>query len=271
MLKPSGLENKVLWTKIQPQRGFALLAPGFIPVHLSFPFCPLAPLPLNNERKVMNNGFTLWFTGLPCSGKTTVAEIVAQELLDRGLKVEILDGDIVRQEKSPLNPPFSKVGKEGFDFNKEDEYINIRCIGFASKLLSRNGVAVVAAYVSPYRVIRDELRQDIENFVEAYVKCPVEVCMERDVKGMYKKSIAEEIPISSKVGRGDFTGILDLYEEPENPEVVVETDKETPEESAQKVIETLEELGYISQVSDVVYSDEEEEQVKNRLKALGYI
>ncbi|HIE26589.1 TPA: adenylyl-sulfate kinase [Candidatus Poribacteria bacterium] len=200
----------------------------------------------------MNNGFTLWFTGLPCSGKTTVSEVVAQELLDRGLKVEILDGDVVRQGLS------KELG-----FSKEDRDIHIRRIGFVSKLLSRNGVAVLAAFVSPYRVIRDELRQEIENFVEVYVKCPVEVCIERDVKGMYKKALAGEIK--------NFTGISDPYEEPENPEVVIETDKETTEESAQKVLETLETLGYIPKAADVTYSEEEEEKIKQRLKALGYL
>jgi len=200
----------------------------------------------------MNNGFTIWFTGLPCSGKTTVSELVAQELLDCGLNVEILDGDVVRQNLS------KELG-----FSKQDRDIHIRRIGFVSKLLSRNGVAVIAAFVSPYRTIRDELRQDIENFVEVYVKCPVEVCMERDVKGMYKKALAGEIK--------NFTGISDPYEEPEYPEIVIETDKETPEESAQKVLDTLEEFGYIPQAEDDTYSAEEEEQVKSRLRALGYI
>ncbi|MBC8232491.1 adenylyl-sulfate kinase [bacterium] len=200
----------------------------------------------------MNNGFTIWFTGLPCSGKTSVSEIVAQELLERGLNVEILDGDVVRQNLS------KELG-----FSKQDRDRHIRRIGFVSKLLSRNGVAVIAAFVSPYLAIRDELRQDIENFVEVYVKCPVEICMERDVKGMYKKALAGEIK--------NFTGISDPYEEPEYPEVVIETDKETPEESAQKVLDTLEEFGYIPQAEDATYSEEEEERVKSRLKALGYI
>lgn len=200
----------------------------------------------------MNNGFTIWFTGLPCSGKTSVSEIVAQELLERGLNVEILDGDVVRQNLS------KELG-----FSKQDRDRHIRRIGFVSKLLSRNGVAVIAAFVSPYLAIRDELRQDIENFVEVYVKCPVEICMERDVKGMYKKALAGEIK--------NFTGISDPYEEPEYPEIVIETDKETPEESAQKVLDTLEEFGYIPQAEDATYSEEEEERVKSRLKALGYI
>jgi adenylyl-sulfate kinase len=200
----------------------------------------------------MNNGFTLWFTGLPCSGKTTVAEIVAPAIRARGLNVEVLDGDVVRQGLS------KELG-----FSKRDRDIHIRRIGFVSKLLSRNGVAVIASFVSPYRVIRDELRQEIGNFVEVYVKCPVEVCIERDVKGMYKKALAGEIE--------NFTGISDPYEEPENPEIVIETDKEPPEESAQKVMSTLEQLGYVPKLEDVTYSEEEEEKIKKRLKALGYI
>ncbi len=200
----------------------------------------------------MNKGFTIWFTGLPCSGKTTASEIVAQEMRNRDINVEVLDGDIVRKNLS-----------KGLGFSKEDRNTNIRRIGFVSKLLSRNGVAVVAAFVSPYRAIRNELRQEIENFVEVYVKCTVEECIERDVKGMYKKALAGEIQ--------NFTGISDPYEEPENPEIVIETDKETPEESAQKVLSTLEELGYIPKATDVAYSTEEEEKIKKRLKALGYL
>ena len=200
----------------------------------------------------MNKGFTLWFTGLPCSGKTTVAEIVAPELRERGLNVELLDGDVVRQGLS-----------KDLGFSKKDRDIHIRRIGFVSKLLSRNGVAVIASFVSPYRTIRDELRQEIENFVEIYVKCSVEVCIERDVKGMYKKALAGEIE--------NFTGVSDPYEEPEKPEIVIETDKETTEESAKKVLIALEELGYIPKAEDDTYSEEEEENIKKRLKALGYI
>jgi adenylylsulfate kinase len=200
----------------------------------------------------MNKGFTLWFTGLPCSGKTTIAEIVAPEIRERGLNVEVLDGDVVRQGLS------KELG-----FSKKDRDIHIRRIGFVSKLLSRNDVAVIASFVSPYRAIRDELRQEIGNFVEVYVKCPVEVCIERDVKGMYKKAIAGEIE--------NFTGVSDPYEEPEKPEIVVETDKESVEDSAKKVLSTLEKLGYIPKTEDVTYSEEEEEKIKKRLKALGYI
>ena len=174
----------------------------------------------------MPKGFTIWFTGLPCSGKTTVSELVAQYIRNRGRNVEILDGDVVRTHLS-----------KGLGFSKEDRDINIRRIGFVCQLLTRNGVATISAAVSPYREVRDHNRREIGNFVEVYAKCPLEVCMERDVKGMYKKALAGEIK--------EFTGISDPYEEPLNPEVILETDQETSQESARKVIARLEELGYL--------------------------
>lgn len=172
-------------------------------------------------------GFTAWFTGLPCSGKTTVADGVAEALRERGLRVERLDGDIVRK---------GLTGDLGF--SKEDRDENIKRVTFVAKLLTRNGVAVLATFVSPYRERRRKTREEIENFVEVYTRCPVDVCIERDIKGMYKKALAGEIT--------NFTGVDDPYEEPENPELIVDTDKETIEESVQKVLTKLEELGYIS-------------------------
>jgi adenylylsulfate kinase len=172
-------------------------------------------------------GFTAWFTGLPCSGKTTVADAVADVLKDRGYRVERLDGDIVRKDLT------SDLG-----FSKEDRDENIKRVTFVAKLLSRNGVVVLATFVSPYRERRKKTREEIENFVEVFVKCPVDVCIERDVKGMYKKALAGEIT--------GFTGIDDPYEEPENPEVILNADKETLEESVHKVLDSLQRLGYIS-------------------------
>lgn len=172
-------------------------------------------------------GFTAWFTGLPCSGKTTVADGVADTLRERGLRVERLDGDIVRKGLT------SDLG-----FSKEDRDENIKRVTFVAKLLTRNGVAVLATFVSPYRERRRKTREEIENFVEIYTRCPVDACIERDIKGMYKKALAGEIT--------NFTGVDDPYEEPENPELIVDTDKETIEESVQKVLTKLEELGYIS-------------------------
>ena len=198
-------------------------------------------------------GFTLWFTGLPCSGKTTVSKIVEKELRSRGLSVESLDGDEVRRHLS-----------KDLGFNKEDRDAHIERIGFIAKLLSRNGVATLAAFVSPYRTVRDHLRSEVENFVEVYVKCPLEDCMQRDVKGMYRKAIAGEIQ--------NFTGISDPYEEPLDPEIVIETNKETPTESAGHVIRNLESLGCIPLASEpVTYSAKEEGKIRERLKALGYL
>lgn len=171
-------------------------------------------------------GFTLWFTGLPCSGKSAVADRVADMLRKRGMKVERLDGDIVRQSLT-----------RDLGFSKKDRDENIRRITFVAKLLTRNGVAVLTSFISPYRKARDNARREIGSFVEVYVQCPVEVCMERDVKGMYKKAIAGEIK--------EFTGISDPYEEPLNPEIFLDTDKESLEESAHKVIKKLNDLGYL--------------------------
>lgn len=175
----------------------------------------------------MDKGFTIWFTGLPCSGKSTVAQKVEKKLRERGYtRIEILDGDVLRTNLS------RELG-----FSKEDRNIHIKRIGFVCKLLSKNGVITIVAAISPYREIRDFNRKEIGNFVEVYCKCPLEVCIQRDVKGLYKKALRGEIK--------NFTGIDDPYEEPLNPEVILMTDKETPEESANKVIEKLEFLGYL--------------------------
>jgi adenylyl-sulfate kinase len=181
------------------------------------------------EKEIVDRGFTVWFTGLSCSGKSTLAELVAEKLRRRGkTKIEVLDGDVVRTHLS-----------KGLGFSKEDRDINIRRIGFVCKLLSRNGVIAISAAISPYREVRDWNRREIGDFVEVYCKCPLEVCIRRDVKGLYKKALAGEIK--------NYTGIDDPYEEPLSPEVVVETDRESPEESARKVIEKLEALGYLDE------------------------
>jgi len=171
-------------------------------------------------------GFTLWFTGLPCSGKSAVADRVADILRSYNLKVERLDGDIVRKSLC-----------RDLGFSKKDRDENIRRVTFVAKLLTRNGVAVLTSFISPYREIRDEARREIGDFIEVYVKCPLEVCMSRDIKGMYQKAIRGEIK--------EFTGISDPYEEPLNPELVLETDKESLEESASKVLDYLKKSGYI--------------------------
>jgi adenylylsulfate kinase len=202
---------------------------------------------------MMMKGFTVWFTGLPCSGKSTLALRLKEILNERGInKIEVLDGDVVRTNLS-----------KGLGFSKEDRDINIRRIGFVCNLLSRNEAIAIAAAISPYRAIRDEVRGMVTNFVEVYVKAPVEVLTDRDVKGMWKKALAGEIK--------NFTGVDDPYEEPKNPEVIVETDKETVDESVGKIIKTLEALEYIPAVEDDSYSPEEEAKIKERLKSLGYI
>jgi adenylyl-sulfate kinase len=168
-------------------------------------------------------GFTLWFTGLSGAGKTTISKLVEEELRARGSKLEILDGDVVRENLS-----------KGLGFSKEDRDTNIRRIAFVADLLSRNGVPVITAAISPYREIRDESRELMgDRFIEVFVKASVEACAERDVKGLYAKARAGEIK--------EFTGVSDPYEEPLNPEIVLDTENESPEESAGKLIALLEE------------------------------
>lgn len=198
-------------------------------------------------------GFTLWFTGLSASGKTTLAREVEEILLERGLPVEILDGDVIRTNLS-----------KGLGFSKEDRDENIKRIGFVCQLLSRNGVATIASAISPYAEARDSVREKIDNFVEIYVKCPLEVLIERDVKGLYKKALAGEIK--------GFTGVDDPYEEPVKPEILIESDKESEAESVAKIVRTLELMGLIPGAdANKDFSDEEEEKIKQRLKDLGYI
>jgi adenylyl-sulfate kinase len=176
-------------------------------------------------------GFTLWFTGLSGAGKTTLTNELVPQLRARGARVEVLDGDEVRANLS-----------KGLGFSKEDRDTNIRRIGYVSRLLARNGVGVIAAAISPYREIRDEVRSSIEAdgvvFLEVFVKASLDALVARDVKGLYKKALAGEIK--------QFTGVSDPYEEPFKPELVVETDRETVEESAAKILAKLEELNLIA-------------------------
>jgi adenylylsulfate kinase len=168
-------------------------------------------------------GFTLWFTGLSGAGKTTISEHLAKELSTRHSRLEILDGDVIRENLS-----------KGLGFSKEDRDTNIRRISFVADLLSRNGVPVITAAISPYRELRDEARELMgDRFIEAYVKASVEVCAERDVKGLYEKAFAGEIK--------EFTGVSDPYEAPLDPELTLDTENESPEESAAKILTFLEE------------------------------
>ena len=172
------------------------------------------------------SGFVLWMTGLSGSGKTTIALILEVELKNRGVKVERLDGDIVRQSLT-----------KDLGFSKEDREQNISRVTFVAKLLSRNGIACICSFISPYQAIRDRVRDETTNFIEVFVDASLDAVIERDVKGMYAKAISGEIP--------DFTGISDPYEAPENPDIHVRTDLQTPLESAGKILGDLEDAGLI--------------------------
>lgn len=175
----------------------------------------------------MDQGFTLWFTGLSGAGKSTLANLAAEELRKRAHRVEILDGDEVRTNLS-----------KGLGFSKEDRDINIRRIGYVCNLLARNGVIAISAAISPYRDVRDEVRGLHQRFFEVFVRCTIDKLVERDVKGLYKKALAGEIK--------HFTGVSDPYEEPLKPELIVDSSTETVEQSLGKLLGRLEELNYIN-------------------------
>jgi adenylyl-sulfate kinase len=182
-------------------------------------------------------GFTVWFTGLSGSGKSTIAEMLYHEFQARDMKTEILDGDVVRQNLS-----------KGLGFSKEDRDTNILRIGFVADLLTRNGVATICCPISPYRATRDAVRAQIGAFVEVYVHATVEeIAANRDPKGLYAKALAGEIT--------GFTGVDDPYEAPEHPELVVDTMVETPDESLQRVLVTLATLGHLEHAERLVEGD----------------
>ena len=175
----------------------------------------------------MHKGCTVWFTGLSGAGKSTVSTLLHRRLCAAGAKVELLDGDVVRTHLS-----------KGLGFSREDRDENIRRIGFVCELLSRNGVIAIAAAISPYREIRESLRASIPNFVEVFMECPMEVLIERDVKGLYKRALAGEIE--------HFTGVSDPYEPPESPELILDSSRESPEQSVDRLWQTLKRLELIS-------------------------
>jgi adenylyl-sulfate kinase len=181
----------------------------------------------------MPQGFTIWFTGLSGAGKSTIAGLLEQELRSRGRLVEVLDGDVVRTHLS-----------KGLGFSRADRDTNILRIGWVCEVLSRNGVVAIAAAISPYRDARDQVRARIDKFVEVFVDCPIDACIERDVKGLYRKALSGEIK--------EFTGVSDPYEAPLNPEITVHTDRETPAESAARIIAYLEQTGLIEPALDEV-------------------
>jgi adenylylsulfate kinase len=181
----------------------------------------------------MNKGFTLWFTGLSGAGKSTIAEIVGAELERNDANVEYLDGDVVRTHLS-----------KGLGFSKEDRDTNIERIGWVASRLTRHGAAVLVSAISPYEETRRKAREMVEEhgeFVEVYVKASVEECARRDVKGLYEKAFSGEIK--------EFTGVSDPYEEPTSPELVIDTESETPQESAARVLELLARLRAFADVT----------------------
>ncbi|MEM8544067.1 MAG: adenylyl-sulfate kinase [Cyanobacteria bacterium P01_H01_bin.119] len=180
-----------------------------------------------NTMVAEHRGVTVWFTGLSGAGKSTITEALAEQLRTLDCKLEVLDGDIVRTNLT-----------KGLGFSKEDRDENIRRIGFVAHLLTRNGVIVLVSAISPYRVIRQEVRDRIGDMIEVYVSAPLEICEERDVKGLYKRARTGEIQ--------NFTGISDPYEPPLNPDVNCQTHKETLEESVGKVMDKLKALNYLS-------------------------
>ncbi|MEZ4643168.1 MAG: adenylyl-sulfate kinase [Chloroflexota bacterium] len=176
--------------------------------------------------KAEQKGFVVWMTGLSGAGKTTIALVLEKALKERGLRIERLDGDVVRESLT-----------RDLGFTKEDRDKNIERVTFVAKLLSRNDVGVVCSFISPYQAVRDMVRKQTTNFLEVYVDAPLSVVIDRDVKGLYQKAIAGEIP--------NFTGISDPFEAPAHPDIHVHTDQETVEESAQIIIGKLEALGLI--------------------------
>lgn len=188
----------------------------------------------------MTRGFTLWLTGLSGAGKSTIAETLTPVLRARGVPVEVLDGDVVRTNLS-----------KGLGFSKEDRDTNIRRIGFVAHLLTRNGVGVISAAISPYRAIRDEVRAQIGDFVEVYVHCSIEELTRRDVKGLYEKALRGEIR--------NFTGVSDPYEAPLSPDIVVDSEHEDVEESVARILRLLEERGYVPASQDQEGEEDVEE------------
>ncbi len=172
------------------------------------------------------NGFTVWFTGLPSSGKSTLAKVLRDEIEKKNRHVEILDGDEVRLRLS-----------KGLGFSKEDRDENIRRISYVAKIITRCGAVALTCAISPYKSIRQEAREEIQDFIEVFVDCELEQCIKRDLKGLYKKALSGEIK--------NFTGISDPYEKPDSPEIIVNTSSETIEQSLKKIVSGLTKLGYL--------------------------
>jgi adenylyl-sulfate kinase len=178
------------------------------------------------DKNKNKKGFVLWFTGLSGAGKSTIADKVYEKLKNNGNKIERLDGDVVRESLT-----------KGLTFSREDRDENIRRIGFVANLLSRNGVGVIASFISPYKHQRDELKEKVEGFVEVFVNTPLEICEQRDIKGLYKKARRGEIK--------NFTGVSDPYDNPQNPDIEIFTEKSSPDECADQVINYLKKSNFL--------------------------
>lgn len=199
-------------------------------------------------------GFTLWFTGLSGAGKSTISFKIYMELKQRGIKADVLDGDVIRTNFS-----------QGLGFSKKDRDINIRRIGFISYLLNKHDVVSLVAAISPYREVREQNRELIGNYIEVFCDCPLDILEERDPKGLYKKAKSGEIQ--------NFTGISDPYEAPRNPEIVLKTGEETEEQSFNKILSYLEFHGYIPSREECNlndYTEEDEIESRRHLVALGF-
>jgi adenylylsulfate kinase len=200
----------------------------------------------------MTQGFTLWFTGLTGSGKTTLARLVEEKLLEKGLMVEVLDGEEVRREISP-----------DLGFIKEEREAHLNRISYICNLLNRNGVNAIVSTVSPFRSMRESIRAQLGKFVEVYVNCPLSICMDRDTTGFYTRAGSGEIQ--------HIAGMDDPYEHPFTPEIEVWTDRETPEQGAARIVRTMETLELIPASTGEDFNEEEEELIKQRLTDLGYL
>lgn len=191
----------------------------------------------------MARGFTVWMTGLSGAGKSTISSLLEQRLCDAGLGVEVLDGDVVRTHLS-----------KGLGFSREDRDTNILRIAFVASLLTRHGVAAITAAISPFAETRQRAREQIgPDFVEVYVHCPLEELVRRDVKGLYAKALRGEVQ--------NFTGVSDPYEEPEHPDVTVHTDRETVEQSVEKILAILRQRGYLPTDATTAATTPEDEKL----------
>jgi adenylyl-sulfate kinase len=197
-------------------------------------------------------GFTVWFTGMTGSGKSTLARLLHDRLVALGYQCEVLDSGRIRQALS-----------RSLGFSREEVETNLLRIAYECKLLNRNGVVAIVGAVSPYRDVRDRIRADVGRWIEVYCRCPLEVLMRRDTSGLFDRAQRDEV--------AHVAGINAPYEEPMKPEVLCNTDVETPEQCVKKIVSTLQILGYLPEIASSAYTAEEEKIIRQRLQDLGYI